>query len=123
MTDTGVIDRLERLERSQRRWKTGTALGTLVVISVAILGQATTREAVPNVIRARSFIVVDENDKPIHRLSELGLSLTGDHATLFGWQKRAGEAASKTRSANLIDLGTLHVQGLHLFGRESTIAP
>lgn len=63
-----IIQRIERLERQNRRWK------VLVSIIVAVCGSLLLLGAKPQVVeevRARSFVLVDKAGTPLARLGQL----------------------------------------------------
>ncbi len=65
-------ERLERLERQNRRMKNGFTLLALVLASAVIMGQALSAR-VPNVIRAKKFEVVNDKDKTMVELGSTRL--------------------------------------------------
>lgn len=69
----GILERLEKLERQNRRLKQAAAIAILVLSSLVLMAQNSTRKTV----EANAFFLVDENG---NRKAEL--SMTGDAPTL-----------------------------------------
>ena len=77
--------RLERLERQNRRLKMAGFIALLAVLSVVLMGQAETAETVPDVIKAKTFIAVDDegNERVL-----MGSMTTGYGLALFDYDGR-----------------------------------
>ena len=73
-----IAGRLERLERSNRRWKLlATTALALLVAGVLIGANGTTRPPVADELRARAFLLVDEQGTPLARLGRLPHGVLG----------------------------------------------
>jgi hypothetical protein len=55
-------ERLERVERELRRWRRGALMMAVLVVAAAGLGWARTPE-VPDVVKARKFLLVDDRGR------------------------------------------------------------
>ncbi|MGE3535844.1 MAG: hypothetical protein AB7N91_00240 [Candidatus Tectimicrobiota bacterium] len=67
-----IVQRLERLERANRRWKRLAVLGLALVGILPLLGAGKHDEpAVANEIQARAFVLVDREGTPLARLGLL----------------------------------------------------
>ena len=64
--------RLERLERDNRRWKAMTTLAMGILSLIFLIGAGKSDEtSVPNEVQAHAFVLVDRNGTPLARLGLL----------------------------------------------------
>ena len=79
MSETTVVDaRLDKLEDDNRRLKLTVGALLLVLAAVPLVG-AVMPQQIPDVVRARRFVVYDENDKIRTTINEHGIAYADEN--------------------------------------------
>lgn len=104
-----LAERIEKLERQNRRMKLTGCSVLLTAAALLLMGQ-TRPQAVRNELRARSFVVVDANGKA---RAELKMATTGEPALFLN---------DTTETARVMLYGSDSGAGLSLFGGAGKIA-
>ena len=73
-----VEQRLDRLERANRRWKVAVALAVGALGGVVALGAAEP-DLIPDELRVKRLIIVDQNNKPRAVLGPSSYGSSGLH--------------------------------------------
>ena len=79
MSETTVVDsRLDKLEQDNRRLKLATGALLLVLAAAPLVG-AMMPQQIPDVVRARRFVVYDESDKIRTTINEHGVAYADEN--------------------------------------------